>query len=107
MDDTGGLVQFDEALNALAREQRRELLFALLEQNPQSDAPVVIDGPESVIEEAELSMRHQHLPKLEEYGLIQWDKETNEVKEGPKFVEIRPLLELLHNHEDELPESWL
>lgn len=107
MDNSGGLVRFDEALDALAHKPRRKLLLTLLEPNPQSGAPAVVDNPKSVTDEADLSMYHQHLPKLENHGVIQWDKETHEVKKGPKFVEIRPLLELLHNHEDELPESWL
>jgi len=29
------------------------------------------------------------------------------VIKGPNFDEIKPLLELLENHEDELPTDWL
>ncbi|WP_254544885.1 transcriptional regulator [Halomarina pelagica] len=48
-----------------------------------------------------------HLPKLADYGFIEWDRNTHEVMKGPKFDEIRPLLELLEAHEDKLPADWL
>lgn len=109
MEATGGLVQFDEALDALGHIQRRKLLIALLEPNPQSDSPAVPGSTSDEIAELEnfVEMKHVHLPKLVEYGFIEWEKEQNEVRKGPDFVEIRPLLELLHDHEDELPAGWI
>lgn len=108
MNKVRGLVKFDDVLDALADVQRRKLLLALLEHNPQDDTPVVGDTESEVEAVANLvEMRHRHLPKLVEYGFIEWDEEHNEVKKGPEFAEIRPLLELLDDHEDELPEGWL
>jgi hypothetical protein len=52
-------------------------------------------------------MRHTHLPKLASAGFIEWDPETNTVQQGPRFEDIRPLLELMHDHADELPDDWL
>lgn len=100
---------FDDLLDALANIQRRKLLVALLSHNPQDDESVVIDADESADEELTrlIQMTNVHLPKLEDYGFITWHRETNEVSKGPKFEEIRPLLELLQNHEDELPSGWL
>ena len=100
---------FDEILDALGHIQRRKLLRALLTHNPQDDEPVVVDANESEAEELSrlVEMRHVHLPKLEDYGFIDWNRDTNEVSKGPKFDEIRPLLELLRDHEDELPDEWL
>jgi len=96
-------------VDALANVQRRKLLVALLEHNPQDDDPVVIADSESESDAVKrlLSMQHVHLPKLVEYGFIEWNKDTHEVMKGPNFDEIRPLLELLDNHEDELPADWL
>lgn len=109
MKKMGELVKFDDALDALSHVQRRKLLLSLLEHNPQDDSPVVIGDSESEIEALEslTSMNHVHLPKLVEYGFIEWDRENNEVVKGPDFVEIRPLLELLDDHVDELPDGWL
>lgn len=109
MKEMGELLEFDDALDALAHVQRRKLLLSLLEHNPQDDSHVVIGDTESEKEALEslTTMNHVHLPKLVEYGFIEWDRECNEVTKGPDFVEIRPLLELLDDHADELPEGWL
>ncbi len=99
----------DEMLDALADRQRRTLLVALLEHNPQNDAPVVVDDSEEGADRVQrlLRMEHVHLPKLEEYGFVEWRQDADEVVKGPHFEEIRPLLELLESHGDELPSDWL
>ena len=104
-----GELEFDDLLDALAHIQRRKLLVALLRHNPQNDESVVIDADESADEELQrlVGMTHVHLPKLEAYGFIEWDRDTNEVSKGPNFEEIRPLLGLLQRHDDELPADWL
>lgn len=98
---------FDEMLDALGHSQRRRLLCALLTHNPQ-DVRWVAVATDSVDEEHTrlLKMHHLHLPKLEEYGFISWNRDTHEVSKGPNFAELRPLLELLVDYEDELPEGW-
>jgi hypothetical protein len=100
---------FDEIFDAFSHVQRRKLLRALLIHNPQDDDSVVINADESMDEEFTrlVEMQHIHLPKLEDYGFIDWNEKTNEVSKGPNFEEIRPLLELLVDHEDELPDGWL
>lgn len=101
-------LSFDDAVDALADVQRRKLLMALLEHNPQDDVPVVLtgeDGDDAV--ERLVTMQHVHLPKLVDYGFVEWDQATHEVTKGPQFDEIRPLLELLDEHADELPADWL
>jgi predicted transcriptional regulator len=102
-------ISFDEMVDALADIQRRKLLVALLEHNPQDDAPVGIADSESESDAVErlVAMQHVHLPKLADYGFIEWNEDTHEVMKGPKFDEIRPLLELLDDHDDELPADWL
>lgn len=94
----------DQLFDALADVHRRRLLLALVDHNPQdvSELPGV---PWAVSEsEAGLtSKRHVHLPKLADYGLIEWDKDEQLVVKGPRFEEIEPILELLDDHHDELP----
>lgn len=100
----------DEMFRALADEHRRQVLVALLDHNPQDDRKVQI--PEDIeLDDAELAqlqsdMFHVHLPKLEQAGFIRWDRETHHVEKGPRFDSIRPLLELMSNHADELPGEW-
>lgn len=96
-------------VDGLADIQRRKLLTALLEHNPQDDAPVVIADSDSESDAVErlVAMQHVHLPKWVDYGFIEWNKETHEVINGPKFDTIRPLLKLLDDHQEELPADWL
>ena len=36
-------------------------------------------------------------------GFIEWDQEDQQIERGPNYDEIIPLLELLVEHENELP----
>lgn len=89
MKNTLEEISFDDMVDALADVQRRKLLVALLEHNPQDDAPVVIADSDSEADAVErlVTMQHVHLPKLADYGFIKWDEETHEVTKGPKFDE--------------------
>ncbi|WP_200895674.1 hypothetical protein [Halorubrum saccharovorum] len=106
---TAGLrTSFDAMMNSLANVQRRRMLVALLEHNPQDDVLAVLVDSESESDAVErlVSMHHIHLPKLANHGFIDWDKDSHKVTKGPKFDEIRPLLELLDDHEDDSAD-WL
>lgn len=95
---------------ALENEKRRRLLVALLEHNPQEETiadPEANHNTEMALEPQEMEMYHKHLPKLERAGYIDWDKNSQKIHKGPRFEEIRPLLELIENHKDELPDGWL
>lgn len=98
-------VPFDDAVDVLAHVQRRKLLFALLARSPRDVTPSVADdaADEAVAPERLVEMTEVHLPKLVDYGFVDWDREINEVRRGPNFEEVRPLLELTAEHEDELP----
>ena len=101
----------DSVLDAVANKYRRRLLVALLEHNPQDDddpqIPADVEYEDEDLESLQIQMTHTHLPKLEDAGFIEWDRETNTVRKGPRFDEVQPLLELMHNHADELPDEWL
>jgi len=101
----------NDMLRILANEYRRRLLMALLQENPQNDADPQLPD-DAVISDVEhdallIEFRHCHLPMLVEAGFIEWKKESREITKGPQFKEIRPLLELLDDHRDELPDDWL
>lgn len=49
---------------------------------------------------------HSHLPQLNEVGYIEWDPVTETIRRGPNFESIAPLLELMVEHQDELPPGW-
>jgi len=99
----------DEYFEALANIHRRRLLVALLDHNPQRDevtVPEDVHEGEIALEALQTKFYHTHLPRLEEAGFIGWNRDTHEVVKGPRFDEIRPLLVLIQNHADELPDDW-
>lgn len=107
--DIGEDSGFDESLGLLADPYRRRLLVTLLEHNPEDEAAIPHDltTDDEELEALLVEMTHIHLPKLESRGVIEWDRDENVVRRGPAFEEVRPLLELVVEHRDELPEGWL
>ena len=87
----------DDVFRVLSKRSRREVLTEIMEDNPQ--------WPDE-FEADELQLHHSHLPALEAAGFIEWDRRTNTIVRGEDFKEIRPLLELMIDHEDELPDDW-
>ena len=102
--------RIDLALEALSNPYRRQLLLALLLENPQDDTDrdpldLLADVDEPAVIETRL--HHVHLPKLESMGFIEWDRESGAISKGPEWDQIAPLLELIADHRDELPEGFL
>lgn len=107
MNDSG---RADDLFEVLSNPYRRQLLIALLEHNPQDDHdrdPLNIVSDDVEPDVLEVALIHRHLPMLEEKDYISWNRETNEISTGPNWEEIAPLLELIHEHRDELPDGWL
>jgi len=99
--------EFEYVLDALGHVQRRRLLVALLADDPGVDSPAVLADGDAESMEQRIEMHHVHLPKLDNYGFVDWNRETDDVKRGPRFGEIEPLLSLLVEHEEKLPDCWL
>lgn len=70
----------DKMFGALADDSRRQLLVDLLDHNPRRIAKPSVDPQESGTVDTELiRMTHFHLPKLADYGFIEWDREEEPV----------------------------
>ncbi len=85
-------------------EQRRHILFALVDQSPQNESSASIDVSPAATDgdtAALIERYHVTLPKLDDYGFIDWDRRTNTVRPGDRFAEVRPVLELLREREDD------
>lgn len=54
-----------------------------------------------------IAFLHIHLPKLHETGYITWRKDDNEVHRGPRFEEIRPVIDSFEQNRHRLPGGWL
>lgn len=97
----------DTMFDALADPRRRRLLVDLLEHNPQQvEKPPGSPRERDAAEREWIETHHVHLPKLADYGFVEWDREEDTVTKGPKFDEIRPALELLDDNRDVLPAEW-
>lgn len=89
-------------LVALSNRPQRRLLVALSRRIPRDDTPVHSDDLGFVDEELD-----NHLHHLGNMGFIDYDQEDQTVTRGPNFEDIEPLLQLINEHEDELPNDWL
>lgn len=104
----------DDAFDALADRRRRQLLVDLLYHDPQpvpelSDpSRELLAANESLLGEflsgdreiddadkTAVRMYHVHLPKLVEYGYVEWDRDADAVSKGTEFDAIRHLLEMI------------
>lgn len=101
-------ISFQTCIEALGHIERRRLLLSLLHDADAGDRTVAFDqlGGDTADESLRLSLRHNHLPKLEESGFITVDSRKDVVTAGPHFDQIRPLLELLDDNQSELPDGW-
>ncbi|AZH26195.1 DUF7344 domain-containing protein [Haloplanus aerogenes] len=94
---------------ALVHPYRRRLLVAMLDAD-RRDAPYpdpLEFAPDAEEERHRIGMIHTHLPKLDDMGVIQWDRETEELSKGPRWDDLEPLLRWMDENRDELPEGWL
>ena len=94
----------DTQLKLLSRRERRLVLRELLLDGDPFEVADVLD--EETAESEQVTYEHDHLPKLESAGYIEWNRLTGQIARGPQFREIVPLLELLEEHADELPTDW-
>lgn len=94
----------DEIQRVLSDPLRRCVLRTVVEH----DEPIELDtlGTETIMEVEEwkahqIALYHIHLPKLDDHGLIQWDREDRIIEEGDRFDEARPLLDSLGPDSDD------
>lgn len=106
---TENAVELDELFEVLSHPHRRRILTSLNEWKPREEDEFNLTElvTEDEIEEEAPGFFHNHLPKLDEAGFIDWDQERHVVRRGPRFSEVDPLIELMINHSEELPADWL
>ena len=100
---------FEACIEALGHVERRRLLLALLNDTSGGDRRAALDRLDSDTADGalKLSMHHVHFPKLEEAGFVEADYQQYTVTAGPRFEEVRPLLELLDGNRNQLPDGWV
>lgn len=75
----------------LSNGHRHRLLTTLLEEGSTTAIPPS-DDTEADLESVRIALYHIHLPKLDDAGLIEWDRDQNQVSKGPKFKTVVDLL---------------
>jgi hypothetical protein len=95
----------DAKIDILAKRQRRLILLTLKHDDEKHETDVLFRGGDDM-DDAEIQLVHTHLPKLDEADYIEWDRDSGMISEGPRDDEIKPLLDLIENHADELPPDW-
>jgi hypothetical protein len=107
--DGGGSSRLDRMFDALKHPYRRRILMLVSEHNPRDENEFDVENLATEGDDLELlttELYHAHLPKLADAGYIEWDEDTHTIRRGPNFEEIAPLLRLMDDHQDELPEGW-
>lgn len=91
----------------LSNKHRRRLLVALAQEDREINVPEDVYRGGRDLERLQVEFAHEHLPKLETAGYIDWERDEERVSRGPEFERIRPLVELLHENRETLPEGWV
>jgi hypothetical protein len=68
-------------------------LLVISDVNPRDESELSPEDLSAEDDETELlkaELFHTHLPKLEGAGYIEWDRETQRIRRGPRFDEIAP-----------------
>lgn len=114
------MITNDDVFDALADVQRRRVLIQLLYSDSENVPHLsnasqdMLQAHEEVLQEylsgaeeianadkAVIRTYHVHLPKLVESLYVEWDRGNHLVTKGPKYDEVRPLLELVDERREE------
>lgn len=106
--DSPGKTTTDVCLTLLSNPLRRAVLLSIYDREADDGEKLPIEeavtGP--MTERVEVALYHHHLPKLEESGVVQWDRGRGTVAEGAAFEEISPFINCLDGNRERLPDDW-
>jgi predicted transcriptional regulator len=94
----------DDCFHLVADSRRRYVLDAMVEGEARSVSELadrIADRSPTDRERAATSLRHVHLPKLAEYGVVAHDRGTDRVEPGDYFERVEPYLRRLRGDDDD------
>lgn len=105
LDHSFDVEEVDRALTALSDYPRRRLLLKLYEETGAGTEESInyTEIRQYQFESGSLQLYHIHLPKLESFGYINWNKIEQTIQKGPRWDEVEPFLDLIYTHLNELP----
>lgn len=56
--------------------------------------------------QVKVELYHNHLPRLDLVGFIDWKRETESISRGPEFETVGPVIDHLADNQHVLPEDW-
>lgn len=98
--------------DVLSNPYRRRVLLTVRSLDPEEREGIRMDslvselGGDEDPDDLRTLLFHAHLPNLAEKGYVRWNPDTGVVRRGTNFDDIEPLIELLVEHERELPADF-
>ena len=110
--EDGGVSRLDRYLRTLADEQRRHLLY-YLSDNPVTTADELArqvaargtdrspsEVPEEECDRMRAKLHHEHLPRLRDYGVVDYDERSRDVRLVDQSQVLSMLLQFCRFVED-------
>lgn len=99
----------DRVFDALRTQDRRRVLHVLSAAESDDGRAVTLRDtmPPGNDEATYLTrMRHTDVPKLVDYGYVEYDDESDVLRPGSRFDEIERVIETLFENEEHLPGEF-
>jgi len=97
----------DGLLTMLSDAQRRRVLTLLVDSDAIGLDEVLRAGGHDDPTIQRTALYHNHLPKLDAAGFVDWDVDLGRIRRGPKFDDVEPVVLVLRSSVDDLPLEWL
>ena len=102
---SSGIEAPDRVFEALSHPLRRRILASLAggDANDRYDAETLL--PSDANSSCWIELDHNHLPRLDEAGFVDWDRERGTVGRGARFEAVRPFLDPPADYPDDPPDD--
>ncbi|WP_132057375.1 DUF7344 domain-containing protein [Halorussus amylolyticus] len=95
--------RLDASFGLLAHAHRRSVLYALREDGPKTRDELadelVATGVADDRDRTVASLFHTHLPKLDDAGVVEYDRDDGVVSLAPDVERLEPYLDIAAHHE--------
>lgn len=104
MADRSSSRPLDRAFDALCAYDRRRILHILVKRDGLALGDATPPGRDTHRYRTE--MHHTHVPKLVDYGYVEFDADREWVRRGPRFGEIARFVAVLLDNRRDLPGDF-